>query len=304
MANIFKKLFYNPPPAHKNPKIVGLILARNEGSRIAFAIRAAAEVTDALVFLDDASTDNTLEIARSLQESCNIEKIISRDIDGESYNEFGNRSQMLKTGREIGGTHFIVIDADEAFTSDCYENDFLRHEILKLRPGDSLALWWIQLWRSTEQYRHGDKSRWDRTTKRMIFCDDGKTDYKPGFAHFSLVPPFPKRRRLKLKTQHGLMHFQFVNWDNLYLKQQWYCWLERVGMPDKPVEEILQRYCKSVDESGLRCEPVPDKWFASYPYFDPAAFDEPDFWRQEQMDEWLEEYGEDYFAGLSLNQAS
>jgi len=62
----------------------------------------------------------------------------------------------------------------------------------------------------------------------------------------------------------GLMHFQFVNWDNLELKQQWYRWLERIRDPEKSVEAINRKYATSVDESGLILAETPDFWFEGY----------------------------------------
>ncbi|NNJ86791.1 MAG: glycosyltransferase [Akkermansiaceae bacterium] len=274
--------------------------ARNEGSKLEFALRALSEISDAIVFLDDASTDDSVDIVKSLEKTCNIERIIIREPHGLSYDDLENRTLLLEAGRNIGGTHFIVMDADESFTSNCIKNDKLRKEILKLRPGDSLAVWWIQLWRSTDQYRHGDQSSWDRNMKRMIFCDDGKTNYKSGFAHFSLIPKFKKRRRLKLGRAYGLLHFQFVNWDNLFIKQQWYCWMEKVNLPDKSIEDIRKRYHKSIDESNLKCLKCPPEWLSGYPYFNASVFDEPDQWRRDQMTQWLEEYGDDFFQGLEL----
>lgn len=296
MPNLFKKLFYIPPPPHENPKIVGLMPARNEGSKINFALKALSPHCDAIVYLDDHSTDDTLDRVRSIQEECKIERILTKD--AWFRDEPKDRNRLLDAGREIGGTHFIVIDADEAITGNCLEGGMLREKILSLRPGDQLALHWIQVWRDTEHYRV-DGTRWANRYKRCIFCDDGTSRYASEFIHTSRVPK-TKGRRTDFKGSHGLLHFQFANWDNLMLKHQWYCWLERVRTPEKPIEEIRERYAKSIDEAGLQRNRIPAEWLAAYLFFDPAAFHEPDQWRIEQINQWKEEYGEAYFDGLDL----
>lgn len=273
--------------------------ARNEESKIEFALKALALHTDAIVYLDDCSTDKTVERVEAIQESCRIERILRKD--KWLRDEPADRNRLLEAGREIGGTHFIVIDADEAITSNSLTDGFLRQRILELRAGEQLALHWIQLWRDIDHYRI-DGKRWGDNYKRCIFCDNGTARYKSEFIHTSRIPKM-KGKRSRLEGSHGLLHFQFSNWSNLMLKQQWYCWLERVRTPEKPIEEIRERYLKSIDESTLERAECPREWFSGYPSIDPAVFNEPDNWRTEQMREWVDEYGEAFFEGLELKES-
>ena len=159
--------------------------ARNESNIIAQCLKALSLYTDAIVYLDDASDDNNVEIVQSLAKECNIEKIIQK----QSWyrDEPGDRNKLLTEGRKLGGTHFVVLDADEMFTANCLENDFLRKEILKLKPGESLRLSWIALWRDIQHYRF-DKSIFTHHYKEFIFCDDGKSTYQSEFIHTSRKP--------------------------------------------------------------------------------------------------------------------
>jgi len=279
----------------RSSKIVGLVPARNEAARIGFCLRALAQYTDAIVFLDDFSTDDTLDVVKSLAEECGVEEILFKD--RWSRDESGDRNALLLAGRRIGGTHFVVIDADEVFTANSMENDFLRRRILALKPREQLSLHWIQLWRSIEKYRTGD-SLWAERYKRCIFCDDGIALYKPKFIHCSRIPNM-KRHPIEMRDDAvGLLHFQFVNWDHLVLKQKWYRWLERVHNPSKPVEVINAKYARSLDETNLELTPVPEKWLSGYKDFDASGFDVPDECRIKQMKEWREQYGESFFEGL------
>lgn len=278
-----------------SPRIIGLLPARNEEEKIGFALQALSKFTDAIVFLDDCSTDKTVQVVRELSEVCRVEKIIEKP--AWYRDEPGDRNRLLTAGRALGGTHFVVIDADEAFTANCLEGEFLKKMILSLKPREQLALRWIHLWRGVDRYR-ADAPVWSDRYKRCIFCDDGKSEYKSKFIHTSRIPKM-KGKRIKLDREDmGLLHFQFVNWSNLELKQRWYRWLERIRDPEKPVEAINRKYATSVDESGLLLAETPESWFKGYPFFDKATFDIPDNWRLVQMREWQEEHGEKYFDGL------
>lgn len=285
-----------PHSAISNPRIIGLLPARNEEEKIGFAIKALSEFTDAIVFLDDCSTDGTVDVVRELSAACNVEKIIEKD--AWYRDEPGDRNKLLAAGRELGGTHFVVIDADEAFTANCIEGDYLRKKIVSLKPGEQLSLRWVHLWRSVEHYRV-DAPVWAERYKRCIFCDDGYSEYKSRFIHTSRIPRM-KGRCIKIPDQEvGLLHFQFVNWPNLELKQRWYRWLEKVRDPEKTADAVNRKYAASVDESGLELAATPASWFDGYAFFDETVFDIPDNWRLVQMLEWQEQYGEDFFAGLA-----
>ena len=285
-----------PPPRPASPRIIGLVPARNEEDKVEFALRALSKFTDAIVFLDDCSTDGTVQVVRNLSESCRVEKIIEKPV--WHRDEPGDRNRLLAAGRELGGSHFVVIDADEAFTANFLDGDALRKRILSLKPREQLSLRWIHLWRSVDHYRV-DAPVWSERYKRCIFCDDGRAEYQSKFIHTSRIPKM-KGKRIKITDKDlGLLHFQFVNWPNLELKQRWYRWLEKVRDPEKTVAAINNKYANSVDESGLVLADTPAAWFDGYTFFDRAVFDIPDNWRLVQMREWQQQYGEDYFDGLA-----
>lgn len=276
-------------------KVIGLVPGRNEEARIAFCLRALSKFTDAIVYLDDCSDDATVETVEALAEECGVARIIQKD--AWYRDEPGDRNALLEAGRALGGTHFVVIDADEALTANCLKGDLLKSRILALKPGEQLALHWIQLWRSVGHYRD-DQSVWSNSFKRCIFCDDGKANYQSNFIHTSRIPKL-KGKRVKLKGENvGLLHFQFVNWSNLELKQRWYRCLERVRDPEKSIAAINAKYADSVDETDLGLSASSTDWFEGYDFFDPTIFDLPDTWRLSQMEEWGQAHGADYFDGL------
>ncbi|MEN6306411.1 MAG: FkbM family methyltransferase [Anaerohalosphaeraceae bacterium] len=288
----------NTELAAKKTKIVGLVAARNEKYLIGQCLRLLSQFTDAIVYLDDCSTDDSVEIVQSLAGQCRVERILTKQ--QWLRDEPGDRNKMLQAGREIGGTHFIALDADEAFTSNLLNHDTLRERILSLKPGDQLLLNWICLWRSVDQYRF-DKSVWTNNYKPFVFCDDGRSSYASEFIHTPRAPQNLAGRKIKIEGyEYGVLHFQFVNWSNLLLKQAWYRCIERIREPQKSIAEINKRYAPSKDETNIHLESSNPEWFRYYSNFDTAVFGLPDHWRGEQIRGWFKEYGIEYFKGLDI----
>ena len=285
------------PAATPSAKIVGLIAAKNEERIIEQCLRALSPLTDAIVLFDDVSEDDTVKIAESLADECNVEKIIRNE--QWDYNEHNYRSRLLEAGREIGGTHFIAIDADEMFTANLSEADRLRKTILGLGPQEQLALAWIQLWRNTHFYRF-DTSVWTNNYKPFIFCDDGDSKYDEVEFHLGRTPDHRWKTRIMSGYEYGMMHFQFANWRNLLVKQAWYRCLERIKHPEKSAQQINQLYAPSKDEDDIALRIAPKEWFKAYDFFNSQPFDLPARWREKQVLEWFEEHGRDYFADLEI----
>lgn len=285
------------PVYQKKKKIVALIPARNESLLIGQCIQAVSLYADAIVYLDDCSDDNSVEIVKSLSHKFKVEKIIEK----RSWyrDEPGDRNALLQAGRKIGGTHFIVIDADEMLTANFLENNYLKKRIMALKPGDQLVLNWIQLWRDYRKYRFDD-SVWTWNYKSFIFCDDQECSYKSNFIHTSRCPSIHGKVCKISGYEYGMLHFQFVNWRNLLVKQAWYRCLERIRTPEKSPLLINDIYNKSKDESNIGLKSCPPEWFENYYFFNPSIFEQPERWREKQILEWCQQYGYDYFKELDI----
>lgn len=282
----------------KQTKIVGLVPGRNESAIIEQCLRALTLYTDAIVYLDDASTDNTLDIVKDLAQECNIERIITKET--WYRDEPGDRNKLLQAGREIGGTHFIALDADELPTANCLDNNRLRRIILALKPGESIMMNLIALWRSVDQYRW-DNSKWSNEYIRFIFCDDGKSSHSSEFIHTGRAPSGLNGKTYILKPfPYCILHFQFVNWRNLLVKQAWYRCLEHIRLPNKSIAKINKIYAPSKDEHNIQLKPAPSYWFDGYSFFDPTVYDQPEGWREKQIMQWFGQYGKEYFAELDI----
>ena len=165
----------------KKKKIIALLACRNEEAILEQCIRGLSLVADSIIYLDDASTDNSVSFVQKLRRKYNIEKIITKKIWLRT--EAADKNSLLREGRKHGGTHFIILDADELVSSNCIKNNYLRKQILALRPSDCLRLFWISLWNGIDQYNHSKSF-----LKEFIFCDDCVCSYDTSFLHTPRVP--------------------------------------------------------------------------------------------------------------------
>lgn len=289
--------YYIERKSHEHPKIVGLIPARNESKVIEQCLHALSFYTDAIVYLDDASEDDSVALVQSVATKYNVEKIIKKEV--WQRDEPGDRNALLKAGREIGGTHFIVIDADELLTANCLTDNALLKQIKALHPGDRLMLNWVHLWKNADFFRSDEG--WRYRYKDFIFCDDGLCFYSSNFIHTARTPNNLSGKNHYIDgNDYGMLHFQFINWSNVVKKQSWYKCLERIRTPEKSIDAINQLYTFSMDTSHVETRPVDTIWFKGYDFFNPLLFDAQEQWRTEQIKQWVLLWGKDYFDGLDF----
>lgn len=275
-------------------KIIGLVPVRNEALVIEQCLRALALYVDEIIVLNDASEDDTLSIIQRVGPSCKVARLLNKDV--WNRHESFDRNALLNEGRKRGGTHFIVIDADEMFTANCLDKNLLRNEIMALQPGDSLLMHWIRLWRDIDHFKASNAE-----VKTIIFCDDGVAKYPESIIHTPRVPPSLKgiKKDFGRYTTHGLLHFQSVNWRNMRIRQAWYQCFERVHFAFINAKEIASSYHRITDETSIIIQSCPPYWFA-YDFFDRQAFEAPDTWREQQIAAWIQQYGFDYFKELPI----
>ncbi|HTM05971.1 MAG TPA: glycosyltransferase family A protein [Patescibacteria group bacterium] len=283
----------------KKLKIVALVPGHNDARYLPNCFKALAHYADAIVYLDDASTDNSVEIAQALAGECRIAQIICKK--EWIRNAASDRNIMLHAGRAVGGTHFITIDADEMFTANCLEDNKLKTHILNLKPGERLAMTWIQLWRSADYYRYDD-SVWANRYMTIAFCDDGTCFHHPRHLCESRTPDTLNGLTWCVEGYtYGTLHYQFANFDNLLRKQAWYRCQEHVLDKKRSFASINNEYNPSRDEVGLRRLPAPREWFEGYSDFlDLTVLNQKEYWREKETMDWFIQYGLNEFVGLDI----
>jgi len=282
----------------KAPLIVGLVQIRNESVLIEQCLHALSEYTDAIVILDDASSDDTVKICESVAQKYQVKKIICNETSAwENRTESDNRQKLLNAGRAIGGTHFIILDADEMVTANCKHQNYLRKIIMQLNPGDRLSLNIVHFWQSLERYR----IYFNEKMKYFIFCDDGRCFYEKKFLHVDRVPlNLSGGANLELSdARYALLHFGYLNWQNVLIRQAWYKCLERVRSPQKSGSEINSWY-PAHKEKDADTFPVPQEWLSGYDFFNADLFAVAENWRRAQIFAWFNAYGRAHFADLEI----
>ena len=306
--------FHAPSRSNQSAKIVGLVAVRNEEGFIKNCLKALSVYTDAIVVLDDASEDKTLSIVQSLQKECHIQHIITKK--EWVRNERGDKNALLQAGRAIGGTHFILMDADEMFAAECAKDNWLRNKILALAPGQMMEFPMMNLWESIHFYRNDAQcnprdDKWNCIP--AVLCDDGVCNYDnnrcwgpSGTMH---VPRQPVNRKCAsfsnviriYDVNHGLLHFKSVNLDEITSRKVWYMCLEYIKSGNaETVNAFYDREFKGMlDTSQIHLERVPDSWI-NYDGLDLTVYSNVHTRKRHDIAAWLAQYGMDYFKPLHI----
>lgn len=309
----------------RQPKIIALLQIRNEEEVIEQCLRMLTVYADAIIVLDDASYDNTVEIVKNLAQELPITKIIvNKESAWQNGQESDNRQKLLDAGRAAGGTHFILLDADEIFSAPCAKNNWMRNKIISLKPGQVLRIPTVHPWNDLHVYRNDAQCspfmrKWH---KEYAFADDGMCSYKNNRAGCGSVSLHAGRlpnnllRNQPIYIQdlnHTIIHFKCVNLENTDIKKSWYMCLELIRRDKehgkqhhaKHVRQINQQYSgikyKGIvsDTHNVTCKPIPSPWYA-YDFFNGACYAEFNQKRMHEINNWLKKYGPNYFNNLEL----
>ncbi len=288
-----------PIPGYGLKKIVGLVTGNSAGGgNILKLFKFLTPVVDSIFFLDTNAGKQSASLNETLETFYNIQKIVYPA--SAEYDESANKNQLLGVGRELGGTHFVIIDEGELFTSNLLENNLLKNSIMELEPGDSLTLNRIMVCNGMEQFKFDDAPGfWNYKT--TIFADDGKCMYEPEIIHAPKIPRSLHGHKYVLEgTQYGILDFSALNPEQFALGIAWYQMLERIKRPTKSAQEIVMRYTEKTSLTGPPMQATKPEWFSNYSEFDPADFTGVDNYKITQMLYWFTEYGESFFKDLDI----
>ncbi|WOS65244.1 glycosyltransferase family protein [Sinorhizobium fredii] len=224
----FRDCFKNAidPGPGTAPVIVAMMRVRNESATIKFAITSIAAHVDQIVVFDDHSNDDT--VARIEECKAGGLPIDLIRADAWLFNESLIHQILVDRGRELGGTHFIQVDADEVL-SDEITPSVLRAIMSAMRPGDILALPWLNLTANMAAYYSEDRiigllpSRGLKKFKDVGFADDGFSQFPEWqYAHVNVAPFTYTRRFLSLNDSISLYHLEQISLVNFVAKKDWY----------------------------------------------------------------------------------
>lgn len=286
-------------PKGPQPKIIGLMLVRNEDWVLGLSARAALQWCDALYVYCHKCTDKTQEILDAISAEY-PERVLRAWSEADDWDEMDMRQTTLKMGRKWGATHFACIDADEVLTGNLLPS--IRERVLALKPTQALDLPMIPCWRSLDHYR-SDESVWSRAYISMAFADDKGVAWKPekgGYQHHHRLPYGVRAKRELTHADGGVMHLQFANWRRLTAKHAWYKCVEATRFTKRTTEEIDRVYNQALDENNLNTKPVPAAWWAPYSQWIRCVDMKSEPWHTAECKRLYTAFGADKFRGLNL----
>ncbi len=203
---------------------------------------------------------------------------------------------MLNAGRSLGGTHFLILDADECLSSNYL--DTAKNDILNLPPGKALALPWVNLWKSFDQIC-GQGTPWAPMLKDFAFADKPDISYPEGLIHFSRTPISHTEGSWVNSTADGVViHTQFAQWRRTELKQAWYRCLELVFTQQK-ARHINFTYEITKEKMVDSVVTIKKDWIEGIIF--PSDLEEFELdWHAKEVFSWFEEKGPLFFERLDI----
>lgn len=316
--------------AESAAKVVGLVELRNVRAVLSSFLSALAKYTHSIVVLDDHSTDGT---RLQLLQSPYVELILNRTGPWRR-DELTDRQLLLEAGRRVGGTHFVLLDYDEFLSFNCLP--WMRDEIVKLKPGQSMFIPWVEAWKSPLVQRVLKQNReMNFLTRRqtVIFADNRSVSYTEENAlarklsdnatlHVlrcprTICPPLgryndaddhaPLPKSVKFVPECRILELRFLNVNNVLLKSAWYEALGRVlGAKDGATsgKMISRMFRTSGNSAGLEADvslaPIDTRWLGPHGVEVSSLYQSVETWRASELLQWMETYGTDYFKNLTV----
>ncbi|GAA6212658.1 hypothetical protein NBRC116602_23990 [Hyphomicrobiales bacterium 4NK60-0047b] len=274
-------------------KIIALFPVRNEEWILPTYLSSVSQIADEIIALDQESEDSTEKILK--EKNVRVEKNIVPKGTWQQTNI--RREKLLSLGRASGGTHFIWLDADEAFTANFLKQG--RDIIGNLKPGQKLTMQWLALWKSIDKYRD-DESVWSNNFKDFIVCDHPDYGFEVAHIHEGRTQgPNTTDTLVQLPLEKGaVLHFQFVPWQKFQLKQAWYRCLELIDAPNA-AESINATYSITLDDPKVGLQKIPEDWTNDL-QIDPLITQNSSSWHLNEIIKLFNKHGIEFFEPLQI----
>ena len=243
-------------------KIIGLLPFKNEEQFLPLYLKNVLPIVDEIIAIDNDSTDNSRQI---MEDAGVIVKGYEETTDVRGgWNPGRVRQFLFNYARERKGTHFLCLDADEAFTTNFVP--IARDVIEKIPPGKKLAMQWLALWKSNNFYRN-DQTVWSNLYKDFVVTDSPELDYYYTFmADGRTIGKNTGDNWLHLPPEQGcILHYQFAYFNNFHLKQAWKQVGELVQHGPGSLGMILDKYGICFQDQNVGLKKIPPAWLEVFP---------------------------------------
>jgi len=236
----------------RKSKLVGLARIANETYAQQY-LQGLAQYTDALVVMVTNPQPKTLNMLATIKNELHIEAIFTQKFLENDLPTIKN--MLLQAGREIEGTHFMMLEPYQIMSAQCRENNWLRTKIFTLNGGDSLQFPCLLLWRGLENY-----SAMDPVYSACAFADDGYCFYGMGHGYLCNVPLDTDGTRITCnEPEYGVVDFHAVTEEH---QKSIYLWTQYeiraitriiTPVPATYFKKLLQpKQLKRVDNNWLK----------------------------------------------------
>lgn len=233
-------------PSAVTVEVLCLIQVRNDARYLRGFLHHIGPHVDAIVALDDCSTDATPEILR-----CDPKVVSILRETGEAAphaNEVKNRHRLMVEAARLGGSWVLCADADERL-----EENFLRRLSREARRGD---MWGrpvrcvrvLNLWNGRDQYRVDGRCG-PRFAPRMFRLPRAFSRRPPGMHQPWFPPELDGARRVNMDA--NLYHLRMIDPEDRVAR------FRKFKAVDPDGHDQAIGYDHLVDERGLTLKPVP-----------------------------------------------
>lgn len=251
-----------------NPKmrIVCVMPVRNEDWVLGLTGRAALMWCDAILFLDNGSTDETPRIIAEICGEQDRDRTAVLRLDGE-WREMEHRQVMLQQAREMGATHIAMLDADEIITGNLVPQ---MHSVIPSASGWTLDLPQFNIHGFLDYAVSGGV--WANNFTPVLFRDDPRLHWcaaADGYQHHARAPMGMRLRRYRPfnRGDGGVMHLQMLDERRLKAKHLLYQINEMLRWPGrKTAAQVREQYSLAIygDSAGFPVSPIKTSWWQSY----------------------------------------
>jgi len=236
-------------------KVIGIAQVYNEAINLERFLKYYKEICDDIILLDDASTDNTVEIAKKYTDNV----ISNKENRWKHQMETFNKDFLLQEAKKMGAEWVVNFDADEIFEAQFNREkldkaiDWAEFSIKRGIPTYSYGAAWINLWLSEAYFRVDGGLTMVSPPRIYKVLSDAKIETVGGL-HRRLWPSYADN---PYQLPFNLLHYSSASLPGVIYKITRYY---KLGKKFPNIEMAKQHYIYNLLK-GTQIAKVPPLWF-------------------------------------------